>query len=423
MDHGARDHATWAASATARNWACSGSLALTGEIKTPERENEAAAWGTACHQLSEKCLRLGDDAAERIGTTEVTKAHSFEVDEEMADTAQQYVDYVRGRIQKYIEIENDDPVVSYEQHFSLESLKPPFDAGGTGDTVIYFPKWRLIEVVDLKGGRGVLVEVEENKQLRTYGLGAVLTNPGIDVEKVRVTIVQPRMQHTSGRIRSDEFHVADLIEWTAELLKRMHRAKQAIADRKTAIPAMWNTAYLVAGDHCKFCRAKPSCPELERKAMDAAGVWFDDLDKPRVNAPDSFSADQLAEKLDMFDMIGEWMNAVRAHAQELAESGVAIPNYQLTEKIGHRKWRDEEKTRETLFLEADLTDDQLYNKKLKSPAQIEKTLGAKKAKALKPKLDELTDRPVTGTSLVRTTKTTRPAVQAAVNKHFQPIED
>jgi hypothetical protein len=114
------------------------------------------------------------------------------------------------------------------------------------------------------------------------------------------------------------------------------------------------------------------------------------------------------------------MNAVRHHATDVAQSGVEIPEYQLSETIGHRKWKEEEdKVREHLFLKADLTDDQVFNKKLKSPAQVEKVLGAKR-KAI---VDTMTHRPVTGVSLVRKTKTTRPAVPAAVNKHFAPIED
>src|SRR5690606_2525183 len=104
---------------------------------------------------------------------------------------------------------------------------------------------------------------------------------------------------------------------------------------------------------------------------------------------------------------------------EQANAGVAIPNYQLTEKIGHRKWKgDEDQVREHLFLKADLTDEQVYNRKLKSPAQIEKVLGAKR-KAI---VDDLVERPITGTNLVRVDKTTRPPARAAVNKHYSAIE-
>lgn len=423
-DHGARDHARWAASSTERNWHCAGALALTETITTTEKENPAAAWGTACHEISELCLMENRDAIEFLGTVRQTKQHKIDVDEELADTAQQYVDYVRGRVAKYQTETGGEPKVVFEQHFRLDTLNPPFQAGGTGDTVIYFPMWRLIEVVDLKGGRGVVVEATGNKQGRTYGLGAMLENTGLDVERIKVTIVQPRAHHKDGRIRSDDFHVADLMEWTADLLAAMRRSKAALEDRGRIAEALWVKHYLAAGDHCKFCRAAGFCPALEQRAMDAAGVWFNDEDQPQMsNAPNSLSAEELAKRLDVADMIQEWVAAVRAYAHEQAELGVTIPGYQLSSTIGHRKFTDEAKVKELLFLKLDLTDDELHTKKFKTPAQIEKTLGAKKLRAVKTDLDELIARPVTGTNLVRADKTTRPAVAPAVNQHFAPIED
>lgn len=422
-DHGARGHSEWAASATERNWHCQGAIALIGSITTPERENHAAAWGTACHQIAEKCLRRGVDAADFIGETEKTKEHTFVVDDEMAETAQTFVDYVRNRMADYKRETDDHAVLFIEQHFDLtKALKTPFGAGGTGDAVIYFPQWKLIEIVDLKGGRGVVVEVKGNKQLKTYALGALIANAGLDVEKVKSTIVQPRASHKDGRTRDDDYHVVDLMEWTADLLERMKLSAHAKAQFATMPRAAWAAAYLAAGDHCKFCRAAGICPAIEQRAMDAVGVWFDDLDQPQIsnsNQPENMTPEQLSKKLDLMDFVTEWVNSVRHHAHELANTGVEIPNYQLTEKIGHRKWvGDEDQVREKLFLSADLTDDQIFNRKLKSPAQIEKVLGAKR----KHLVEDMTERPVTGTNLVRVDKTTRPPARAAVNKHFSAIE-
>ena len=225
-DHATRDHSQWSASATERNWACPGALALTDGL--PETTNEAADWGTCCHQIAERCLTDGVQAAEFLGTTEKGKKHEFEVDEEMAETAQVYVDYCRKRIAQYkAETGRDDARFWVEQRFSLADLNPPFDAGGTGDFVIYFPAWKLEEIVDLKGGRGVVVAAKGNAQLRTYALGAILANKGLDVQKVTVTIVQPRAAHKDGRIRSETFHVVDLLEWTADMMAAMKRSREA----------------------------------------------------------------------------------------------------------------------------------------------------------------------------------------------------
>lgn len=421
-------HATWAASSTARNWACAGALALSAKVPA-QPESEAAAWGTACHAISEDCLRNGRDAVEWIGRTIKTKEHEIEVDEEMADTAQTYIDYVLGQLGRAdirTPMPETRPSCFIEQRFTLDQLKPPFDAGGTADAVIYNPNTKTLEVIDLKGGRGVVVEVENNKQLRTYGLGAMLAFPKLDIDRIRVTIVQPRAGHKDGIIRSEEFSPVDLMEWTTDLLAAMDRAKTAgdeLANIKGELSReAWGKSHLRTGEHCRFCPAAAICPAQEQASLDAAGVWFDDLDKPQLrNTPDELDPERLAKVLDMADMIESWLSAVRALAHRLAETGTEIPNYQLVEKIGRRKWRDEDDVVMGLSAAGVLVEE-LYDRKLKSPAQVEKTLGAKRKKALEAVLTSLTEKPVTGTNLVRADKTTRPAITAGPQKHLTAIE-
>lgn len=411
-DHGARDHATWSASATARNWQCSGAIALALQNPKPEIESEASAWGTACHQLAEKCFRTGKDADEFIGTTEQTKQRKIEVDEEVAETTQVYVDYVRSRIQQYRDETGEEPFVRHEQSLPLDKLGGPFDAGGTGDTVMYFPRWRLIEVVDLKGGRG-LVEAADNKQLRTYGLGSLLANPGLNVDKVMTTIVQPRAPHKNGRIRSETFHVADLVEWTAELLERMKLSKRALEEFEVTPFAAWWSKWLTPGN-CKFCPNAP-CPAQDKMALDAANVWFDDLDRPQIsNAPIYDTPEELAKTLDAADMIQDWINAKRARAHQLAESGIEIPNYVLVPKEKREVWLDdvEAKVKQACALLS--VDKYLNPAKLKTPKQVRKALG----KAKESLVAGLSETPSGGTNLVRADKTTRQAIPAAVDRFF-----
>ena len=430
--HAEREHAQWSASATERNWSCSGALALTDGL--PDSTNEAADWGTCAHQIAEKCLRQGVQADSFIGETEKGKKFSFEVDEEMADTAQQYVDYVRRAVIDAAPPKmNPADLLHIEQRFSLASLNPPFEAGGTADAVVYKPLIEELEVIDLKGGRGHVVEAIGNPQLRTYALGAMLANKGLKVKTIKVTIVQPRAPHKDGRIRSESFHVVDLMEWTTDLLAAMDRSHSAWvmhdnigkpnwSDAGVLTEGRWSEDYLKAGDHCKFCKAAGFCPALEQRALDAAGVWFDDLDTPRIsNTPDSMDVGELAKRLDMLDMIGEWINAVRAYAHAQAELGVEIPGYQLVEKIGNRRWKDyvtPEIVGEILFSVGKNGELAYAPAKPASPAQVEKALGAKHKAAIA----DLIERPVTGTNLVAANKTSRPAATPAVNKHFDILD-
>ena len=421
-DHGARAHATWSASASDRLWACPGSLALTSGLK--DKESEAAAWGTACHQLAEKCLRSGKDAVDFLDTTEKTKEHIFVVDDEMAETAQVYVDYVRRKADAEARPGTE---LLIEQKFSLAKINPPFDAGGTGDAVILDRVNKSIEIVDLKGGRGVVVEAVGNKQLRTYALGAVLANPG-DWRTVRVTIVQPRAPHPDGRIRSEEFDVIDLFDWTVDLQEAMARAELACANafftgRGDSYDAQWDREFLNAGDHCLFCKAKATCPALQTKALAEAHTYF----KPEGGlatppAPQTLTMEQLVRVLDSADMIQNWLNAVRAYAQDQAEMGVEVAagdsRYVLTPKRATRKWNVEDPIT-ALALRTDRNPDDFYNEpKEMSPAQVEKLLGKKAFEAVK----DLVVAESSGFNLTREDKTTRGAVQAPVKTFFQPIE-
>lgn len=410
-DHGARDHATWSASATARNVHCPGALALTRFA--PEKSSIHADTGTAVHQIAEKCLRTGVDADTFVDTVEDVKGRKVPVTEEMANSAQEYVDYCRsrmwvtGRAEYWI-----------EERFSLVTLGTPFDAGGTGDFVSYDPEPKMLEVVDLKNGMGV-VDVKDNPQLRTYGLGALLAHPELDVDTVTVTIVQPRAPHKDGRIRSETFTVAELVEWTAALLEAMQRSKQAIdefdaAGSNTVLLDEWRDKWLRPGK-CTFCPVEGSCPALKRDALSVAKIWFDDMDQPQIgNAALDQSPEALARDLDMIPMLEDWVKARRAFAHAQAEAGVDIPGYQLSDKIGNRKWSDEVEAI-TALQEAGFSEDQCFTRKPISPAQADKLLGAKRKALIEP----FVTREVTGTNLVSIAKTTRPAAKSVAERFFE----
>lgn len=424
-DHGARDHATWAASATARNVHCAGALTLA-QFAPPDKESIHAARGTACHQISEKCLRTGVDASAFLDTVEKTKEHSITIDEELVNSAQEYVDYCRSLNERY----GGECDHWIEERFSLSDLSPPFDAGGTGDFVHYVPLYQTLEIVDLKNGMGV-VEVTGNPQGRTYALGALLHHQDLDVETVKVTIVQPRAPHKDGRIRSETFHVADLIAWTADLLKAMRRSKTAMDEYQAAGGNSvkldeWAEKWLNPGK-CTFCPAEATCPALRKGALAVAEVWFDDLDQPRIgNSALETSPEALARDLDMIPMLEDWIKARRAYAHNLAEQGIKLPTadgeeYYLADKIGNRKWleADEKKLAAAIMKATKLPEDKIYVKKLCSPAQIEKNTGAKG----KPLIADMWENPITGTNLVRSDKTSRPKAKAKAETYFEPQQE
>lgn len=414
-DHASRTHAKWSASATARRVHCLGSLTLEALVPEP-KESIHAARGTACHTIAEKCLTTGADAISFLGEIIATKDHKIEIDEELANSAQVYVDYVRSRMAEYKAETGDDAILLVEQAFDLGPLGTPFEAGGTGDAVLYFRLWKLLENVDLKNGQGY-VSAKNNMQLRSYAVGALLANPDRDIDYVQSTIVQPRI--IGGEpVREEKLPVADLIDWTADLLKKMRLAKQAedefaAAKDNSVLFDEWAEKWLTPGN-CTFCKREGDCPTLRKRAQAVAEVWFDDLDQPRIgNLPGEMSPEKMNATLNMLPMLEDWVKAVRALAHSMAEQGVEFEDHMLVDKIGNRKWADDTAPLVTAMQEANV--DPFAEPKLLSPAQLEKLLGSKRKALIEP----FVVREVTGTNLVSRAKTTRPAAQTTAAKYFQ----
>ena len=425
--HSDRYHAVWSASSTAANWTCAGRMAMVS-ISPDDKKSIYAAEGTAAHEISEKALRGDKDCSKFLGEVYTIDGFDVEITEEITNSAQRYVDYVVAQSQ------SEGCVLFIEERHSLAQLDPPFDAGGTCDAIIIKPALREIEVVDLKNGRGI-VEVNNNKQTRTYALLALLNAPKElvdEIDMVKVTIVQPRASHKDGRIRSETFHIAELIEWTAELMKAMGRSKKALdafslINGSRTLFDEWAAAALTPGS-CAFCPAQGICPALRTKALaitpEVARTWFEDATletAPMIsNAVPALSPEELSHILDGIDMLEDWAKAVRATAHSLAEGGTTIPGYKLVDKIGNRKWAaDEEKVAADLKSVIKLSEDQIFSRKLLSPAQIEKVLGAKR----KEEIANMYHKPVTGTNLVSEKKSTRPATKAKLESFFETVKD
>jgi hypothetical protein len=424
--HHTRSHATWAASATTRNVTCAGAVAM--ETMCEDKETEAAAWGTCAHQIAERCLRQNIDASSFLGETEKSGRFEFVIDEEMANCSQVYVAYCRDRMAEYRAATGQEATMWVEQQLSLAPLDPPLKAGGTGDCGMHFPLWRMLEVVDLKGGRGVVVKAAGNMQERTYAIGFLLSLVGISVDTIRSTIVQPRVG--DGKPTWEDVHVADLLDWTVDLLAAMRRSRQALTEFEALGGNRvkfddWAERWLTVGA-CVFCPAEGVCPKRRKEALsimsDTAQRWFEEPagDAPLAigNAPETASPEELARWLDGLEALESWIKSLRAYAHAAAERGVAIPGWIIVDKIGNRRWTDETQAALALRNTLGLSKEQAFEEKLRSPAQIEKILGAKR----KAEIEPLVSRPATGTNLVSAAKTSRSAAKSLAEQHNDRLE-
>jgi hypothetical protein len=205
-------------------------------------------------------------------------------------------------------------------------------------------------VLDWKFGDGVAVEVEENAQALFYAAAARRTADTWwafeDVTEIECIIVQP----------------PEVKRWVTSPKRVQRFEKELFAAVKKAMRA---DAPFAAGDHCRWCAAKPICPILSGGVMRALQTSLTALD-----------ADLLAAAVRDADVLEDWIKDVRALAHQLLEQGLPVPGYKLVPKRATRQWVDEDKAKEVLT--DFLSPEELTVSKLVSPAQAEKALKKRK---------------------------------------------
>ena len=333
---------------------CSGSLAL--EAGLPDTSSKFADEGTAAHELAAWALEAGNDAAAHIGRIIATDDHEFEVVVDMAANVQTYLDLVRAIA--------EGGQLLIEQRVDFSHIVNVPDQGGTADAIILLDD--EIVVVDLKYGRGVRVDAEDNEQLRIYALGALAAFDLIaDYKRVRTIIAQPRLSYVSEAV----YTIAELDTFAKQVSERAFIAIKLIENKDEAY------LHLEPGEkQCQWCKAKPNCPKLAAHVEDVVGRDFGYLTSSQADV-DTLLQDEgvpLSDKMLAVDLIESWCKAVRAETERRLFDGVPVPGFKLVEgKRGNRKWSkpaDVEATLKSMRLKVE----EMYDFTLISPTTAEK---------------------------------------------------
>ena len=231
-------------------------------------------------------------------------------------------------------------------------------------------------VLDWKFGDGVMVSAEENEQLMFYAAAAMRTTAlqwaFEGATEIECVIVQPPM------IRRWTTTPERIAQFEHQLVKAVKAAEQPDAGLK-------------AGDHCRWCAAKPVCPQMTGEVERAALVQIKELD-----------AAMLGQYLAKADVLEGWITDLRALAFQMLEKNVPVPGYKLVQKQARRQWVDDGKASIALHQAGIMP---YKERELISPAQAEKLL--KKSKLTLP--DELVKSVSSGTTLA-SEDDSRPAV-------------
>lgn len=340
-------HAVLSPSAAGRWLACHPSARL--EQTFTDTGSDAAREGTLAHALGELMLRY------KLGLilTKVYEAELKVIEQhefyslEMYDHCEAFMLFVMEKFHE-AQVKTPDALIFLEQRVDMTDYVP--EGFGTADVVI-IADGTMINI-DLKYGKGVLVNAVENKQMMLYSLGLLKEYDFLySIKLVEMIIYQPRIENFSGWLTE-----ADVLKAWGEMVL-IPAAKEA-----------WQgVGEFVPGSHCKFCKVKTSCKANAEHQLVLAVYAFRDAAL--------LTPEEISDIMDRAKGFTDWLNSVEEHAlREAILNGARWPGYKLVLGRSNRQYTDQEAIK-TLLLEKGLTKEEIVTEKLKGITEMTKVLG------------------------------------------------
>jgi len=316
---------------------CPGSVALVQKMP-PQPSNKYADEGTLLHNVIAEIVMSDEHPESFLGRTYNDQVLTLDLIDNKLVPALAALDVIDP---------NKEMEIEAETRVGFGDLLP----GVFGSTDLIGRIGKRAVVLDWKFGDGVAVDVEENPQLMFYAAAAMRTEEAKwafeGATEIEMVIVQPpavkRWVTTPARIAQFE----------KDLVKAVKLAQQPNAELKI-------------GDHCRWCAAKPICPQM-------TGA----VDRALKTQIESINVGMLGSYLVNADILEDWIKDLRALAHQILDSGAPVPGYKLVAKRGTRQWTDEKDVVHWLDGKG-LEPTEIYSKEILSPAQMEKVLKKRK---------------------------------------------
>jgi len=345
-------HALLGASKAAQWINCPPSARIQESV--PEKRSEYADEGTAAHELAEiklsyRVLTCSSKQRKTLDERLKRAKESKYYGPEMEQAVQGYVELVEERFMA-AKARSSDAVVLLEERLDFTEWVP--QGFGTGDVVLIADG--VLEVIDLKYGKGVPVSAYKNPQLRLYGLGAWWSyNYLYSINEVHMTIIQPRLDNVS----TDILPLGELIEWANAVVK------------PAAVLAFAGKGDFCAGDHCRWCKVKGNCRARADENMKALAHEFKE--------PELMSNEEIGSILFITDQLQSWAKDVQAYANEQALKGNPIPQWKLVEGRSNRSITDKDAAIKALKATELEQEKYLKPEELLGIGELEKRIGKK----------------------------------------------
>lgn len=335
-------HAKLSPSGAHRWTRCLGAPAA--EAPYPRTSSKYAAEGTAAHEVAALVL----DGKPWPASVEV-EGETHEVTPEMRRYVEEYIEALH-------ELSEGAEIRFVEKAVPIGHITGEDGATGTADFVAVIPSRHVVQVHDLKYGKGRQVEAEGNEQLAMYALGVLEDlEPFVEFDDnwtVEMFIHQVRLDW----LPSWSLPLPQLREMGLWLSERAGLARAEDAPRTPG------------AKQCQWCAHKADCAELQASVVESVADQFPEVE-------DGEHA-ELRRALEAVDLVKTWLASIEARALDVLESGADLPGWKLVEGRSSRVWSSEESVAKKAA-RAKLKIDAYKPRALLSVAQFEKLVGKK----------------------------------------------
>ncbi len=356
------EHSDFSPSKLSRIIKCSGSVSLIKSLEPKEEElKDYTIEGIMLHEVIAKCL---------------IEAYNNQLPEynELSKEHKGLIDICKNVVK---EIYNKE-MFSYK---GIE-LKIPniLETGvfGTSDLVIRTNN--ALHIFDWKFGGSIEVYPENNYQLMAYAIGAAYLlskDPFYEFSKIKLHIVQPRFS-PSHKVHETSMEV--LQYWLDYVLI------PALDDAKSQ-----NPSFNAGEEQCRWCDASSVCKHNIEYNTYSAGKAFA-VAKTIENKV--ATKDHIVNVLDKTKALTNYLKEIKSYALSLLLNGEEIPGYKLVNGRATRYWLNEDSVFDYLSSQ-ELEDEEIFEKKIISPAKAEKLNGHfKKDKYFKTLIGKILGNPI-----------------------------
>lgn len=370
-----KNHSIFSPSSAEKWFNCSASLAM--ESGLPDKISKYSMEGSVAHKIAEKILKniiflkKNKDKKRKIKAIEYintfplskNKKNNLLVTEEMAIYIQQYINDIcffakTGKL--FVEQR-----VNFSEFISIDKQY------GTADVIIIDKN--QLQIHDLKYGF-VKVDAKKNKQLQLYALGALKKfDKKFSIKTIKIFIHQPRL----NCISIWETNVEKLIEFGKKAKLSAIQAILAInISQYKGINELSKNMFKPGIKQCRWCKASGGKCKAEAiyflKLIDNNFSKHNQITNFKIN--NILNNQELSHLYNKIKYLNTFLKSIKKRVITELSMGINIPGLKLVyNRYGPRVWKNE--ILAVKILKKIITDsNQLYEKKLVSPAKAEKII-------------------------------------------------